>query len=318
MRVEIIVLFGLFIWGCQPTAERSVEEQSRSKPKVSFTFDDGITTDVLHYAFEDWNEMILSSLREAGLQAAFFVTGANKRDEKGKFLLRSWSNQGHLIANHTFTHPSFNSDERTVAYFETELLKTDEVISSYDTYTKLFRFPYLKEGKTEEKIEGYRAVLKQHDYKNGHVTIDASDWYVNSQLIKYLGQEDPDTAVVTKYRAFYLDHILERARFYDSLAYQLTERHIHHTLLLHHNLTSALFLTDLMARFKAEGWELVPASKAFEDEFFDYQPTTNPAGESLVWSIAKESGNYEDLLRYPAEDSQYEIPKMKAVGLQIR
>lgn len=41
----------------------------------------------------------------------------------------------------------------------------------------------------------------------------------------------------------------------------------------------------------------------------------NPAGESLIWSLAKESGKYEDELRYPAEDSRYEIPKMKELGI---
>lgn len=63
---------------------------------------------------------------------------------------------------------------------------------------------------------------------------------------------------------------------------------------------------------------MVDADLAFQDDFFNYIPSTNPAGESLVWSRAKETGEYEDLLRYPAEDSQYEIPKMKAFGLQIQ
>lgn len=318
MKVEILILIGLLLGSCQPSKDRTTEELPESKPKVSFTFDDGITTDILHYPFEDWNEMILSSLREEELTAAFFVTGRNKQDAKGRFLLDCWSKEGHLIANHTFTHPSFHSDERTAEDFEEELLKTDQLIASYDTYTKLFRFPYLKEGKTKEQIEGYRAVLQQHDYRNGHVTIDASDWYVNSQLISYMRQEEADTTEIDKYRSFYLQHILERANFYDSLAYALTDRHIPHTLLLHHNLTSALFLSDLIAKFKEVGWEVINADEAFQDPFFNKVSGTQPAGESLVWSLAKETGEYEAILRYPAEDSQYEIPKMEKFGLQIR
>lgn len=318
VKVEILILFGLLLWSCQPAEDQTAEEQPKSKPKVSFTFDDGITTDILDYPFEDWNEMILASLRKEDLTAAFFVTGRNKQDVKGRFLLDSWSKEGHLIANHTFTHPSFHNEERTVEDFEEELLKTDKVISNYNTYSKLFRFPYLKEGKTKEKIEGYRAVLKQHGYRNGHVTIDASDWYVNSQLIKFMRQEGADTTEIAKYKDFYLQHILERANFYDSLAYQLTDRHIPHTLLLHHNLSSALFLGDLITKFKEEGWEVVNAAEAFQDPFFAKVPGTKPAGESLVWSLAKETGEYEGILRYPAEDSQYEIPKMEKFGLLIR
>jgi len=84
---------------------------------------------------------------------------------------------------------------------------------------------------------------------------------------------------------------------------------------LHHNLTSALFLGDLIQKFKEEGWSVINADTAFQDEFFKEIPETNPAGESLVWSLAKATGKYESILRYPAEDSRYEIPKMKKLGL---
>lgn len=95
----------------------------------------------------------------------------------------------------------------------------------------------------------------------------------------------------------------------------MNKRHISHTLLLHHNLSSALFLDDLIQKFKEEGWEIMNADIAFQDKIFQRNPQVNPAGESLIWSLAKESGNYEGKLRYPAEDSRYEIPKMKKFGL---
>jgi hypothetical protein len=40
-----------------------------------------------------------------------------------------------------------------------------------------------------------------------------------------------------------------------------------------------------------------------------------PAGESLVWALAKEAGGFDDRLRYPGEDSTYEIPRMDAMLL---
>ena len=321
MKIKIVLLFALTIFSCQPnsnTKEKtdiSKNETEENKPKVSFTFDDGITRDIVNYKFKDWNEMILSSLEEENLSAVFFVTGSNKLNKKGKYLLESWSKKGHLIANHTYTHPNFNSEKISTKDFEEELVKTDKVISEYDTYTKLFRFPYLKEGNTGEKISGYRNVLNKHGYKNGHVTIDASDWYVNGELIKYLRGEKNDKSKIKKYKEYYLQHILERAVFYEDLSYKLTNRHINHTLLLHHNLTSALFLDDLIQRFKDEGWDVINANEAFQDKFYKKVPITIPAGESLVWSLAKETGKYESILRYPAEDSRYEIPKMKKFGL---
>ena len=322
MKRGIFLLVTLFVFSCQPNTEPKEKTASTSRnlelpsqPKVSFTFDDGITRDLATYKFEHWNEMILSALEEEGLTAVFFVTGSNKLDEKGKELLKTWSERGHVIANHTFTHPNFNSEKVSVEDFERELLRTDKVISEYATYARLFRFPYLKEGNTEEKILGFRSVLKKHGYKNGHVTIDASDWYINGELIKCIQKKGINAPEIEKYKAFYLQHILERANYYESLSYRITDKNIPHTLLLHHNLTSALFLDDLIKRFKDEGWEVIDADVAFQDEIFASVPQVNPAGESLIWSLAKESGKYEDELRYPAEDSRYETPKMKKLGI---
>lgn len=286
-----------------------------NRPKVSFTFDDGITTDILNYPFKQWNQMILSSLDEAGVKSVFFVTGANKYDQKGKFLLQSWNDKGHSIANHTFNHPSFHSENLSVKDFEKELLDTDTIISKYSNYQKLFRFPYLKEGTTRDKIDGIRNVLSKHGYKNGYVTIDASDWYINGRLIKKIKKLGIDKAEVSKFKDYYLEHIMDRANFYETISYELTSRNIDHTLLLHHNLTSALFLEDLIARFKEEGWEIIDAPTAFKDNIFETLPSRVPAGESLIWSMAKESGKYENSLRYPAEDGRYEESKMDSLGL---
>ncbi|HMC00399.1 MAG TPA: hypothetical protein VKN14_05095, partial [Flavobacteriaceae bacterium] len=145
------------------------------------------------------------------------------------------------------------------------------------------------------------------------VTIDASDWYVSSRLTKRL-KENLEVNV-SGYRDYYIDHIYDRALFYDSLATQLTNRKIPHTLLLHHNLTSALFLDDLITHFKNKGWEVINANQAFKDSIYNNEPNTIPAGESLIWALAEQSGKYDDILRYPAEDSQYEKEAMDGLGL---
>jgi hypothetical protein len=101
--------------------------------------------------------------------------------------------------------------------------------------------------------------------------------------------------------------------YYEKLAYDLTGRHVHHTLLLHHNLAAALFTDDLIALFRAKGWAIEDAEAAFKDEIFQSMPANVPAGESLIWALAKQTGQYE--LRYPAEDESYERARMDALGL---
>jgi peptidoglycan-N-acetylglucosamine deacetylase len=280
---------------------------------VSFTFDDGVTTDMAGYPFDKWNAMLLEHLDSAGVKVVFFVTGANKRDEKGKSLLKSWNDHGHKIGNHTFTHPNYNSKEISFERYKREFLRTDSVIKGYDNYIRLFRFPYLKEGDTKKKVDLFRALMKEHSYKNGHVTIDASDWYIDSRLRKRL-KENP-AADLEPFRQFYLKHLFDRAVYYDDLAFQLTGRHIKHTLLLHHNLAAALFFGDLVKMFRDKGWKIIDAEDAFKDEIFQAVPTSVPAGESLIWALAKESGKYDAILRYPAEDSAYEKETMDRLGL---
>lgn len=321
--LQIAIIYSLFIMlsGSESMIpgrtekDRGIRTKMNDRPIVSFTFDDGITNDLAGFKFEDWNAMILSHLESEDLKAVFFVTGNNKQDDKGQFLLKSWNDKGHRIGNHSFSHPNFNSEENTARVFESELMKTDAIISTYKNNSKLFRFPYLKEGKDLVKVDSIRAILAANHYQNGYVTIDASDWYINARLIKKINKTGIEKTEINKFRNFYLQHILERAEYYEKLSVELNGRHINHTLLLHHNLTSALFLGDLMKAFREKGWILVDAEKAYEDPVFKKIPDPDYAGESLIWSMAKQSGNYEGMLRYPAEDSKYEKDKMDSLGL---
>lgn len=282
-----------------------------AQPTISFTFDDGSTSDLANYTLEDWNNLILDKLDNAGIKAIFFVKTDDKATVKGRYLIDSWDKRGHGIANHTFSHPNFNKDEINADDFREELLKADSLIKTYDNYVKLFRFPYLKEGGTQLEISNIRQIMQNNGYRNGYVTIDASDWYIDSRLRKRLKQNPKPNIEV--FKDFYLEHLFERATYYENLSFKLTERHIRHTLLLHHNLAAALFLDDLIKMFKSKGWNVISAEEAYRDPIFGQIP--NHAGESLIWALAKDSGKFENLLRYPAEDGKYEKEKMDRLGL---
>jgi hypothetical protein len=74
-------------------------------------------------------------------------------------------------------------------------------------------------------------------------------------------------------------------------------------------------LEDLLETFRSNGWKLVDAGHAFADPIFAEAPLIVPAGEGILWGLAKASGKCEDLLRYPAESDVYEKPAMDALGL---
>ncbi len=279
--------------------------------KISFTFDDGSIGNRPNYTFETWNEMLLKKLENAQVEAMFFVTGKNIPGSKGKYLLKSWDEKGHKIGNHTFNHLNYSTDDFSFEDFKDDFIRNDVFIKGYANYCKFFRFPYLKEGNTPQKIDSARAFLREQNYRNGHVTIDASDWYIDSRLLKRL-RKDPK-ADLSKYREFYLNHIWEKAQYYEKLSLAINGRPVSHTLLLHHNLTAALFIDDLIAMFKSKGWEIVPVSEAYKDPI--YKIKTSYAGESLIYALARDHKDYKKLLRYPAEDSKYEKGKMDKLGL---
>jgi len=120
---------------------------------------------------------------------------------------------------------------------------------------------------------------------------------------------------IAPYRDYLIAHLLDRAAFYRQLALDVLGRDIRHTLLMHFNPLNAVVLPEVMNAFETAGWQWIDASLAFEDAVFRSQPQTLPAGESLVWALAKETGRFEDRLRYPGEDDVYEKPKIDALGL---
>lgn len=283
----------------------------RNRRAVAVTLDDFNVFDTPTLSGEARNEAILGALSEYKLRAVMYVSARYVDDPARMRLLRRWDERGHLIGNHTYSHPHYPS--KTFEEFTRDVLRAEQVLKVLPRYRKLFRFPYLKEGNTPAQRDRMRAFLKGRGYRNGHVTIDASDWYVDQRLRDRL-KRDP-RAATAPYRDFYLAHVRERALFYDDLARRVLGRPVRHTLLLHHNVLNAMFLGDLLGMFRREGWRLLDADDALADAVYEQEPRTAPAGESLIWALAKQTGKYENLLRYPGEDGEYEKPRMDALGL---
>lgn len=287
---------------------------TRDRPEIAITIDDFNWNKSVRLVPEERNRAILGALKLHGdLKAALFVAGKHADNEKGKSLLGEWDRAGHLIGNHSYSHKYLNSSKVATEVYTADILKCEEVIKTFPHFQKLFRFPYLKEGETAAKRDAIRAFLKQHGYRIGHVTIDASDWAVDDRLSARLSK-DPGVDL-GPYRDFYLGHMWERALYYDDLAQKVLGRNVKHTILMHYNLLNALFLGDLLDMFKSKGWKLIDAADAFKDPVFFAEPKIVPAGESIIWAMAKETGKFNKVLRYPGEDSEYENAKMDKLGL---
>ncbi|MFI5142598.1 MAG: polysaccharide deacetylase family protein [Thermoanaerobaculales bacterium] len=284
-----------------------------SRPQVAVTMDDPKVDGAPTMGATEINRRILGHLERHRIKAALFVCGMRVDNPDGKRLLGEWNDAGHTLGNHSYSHWYLPSEKITLAAFCGDIARGEAVVSGFSHFRKIFRYPFFKEGDTVEKRDGVRRFLTERGYRVGRATVDASDWAIDRRLVARL-RKDP-TADLQPYREFYLAHIWERARYYDDLALQVLGQRPRHTVLVHHSLLNALFLGDLLEMFRARGWESISAEAAYRDPVYSRQPMTLPAGESLIWALAKETGRFEGQLRYPGEDDVYENPKMDKLGL---
>jgi hypothetical protein len=78
------------------------------------------------------------------------------------------------------------------------------------------------------KSSSLRSFLQARGYRVGRATIEASDWAIDARLEKRT--ETEPHADLTGYRDFFLQHIRERAQFYDSLSRHILGRPLRHTV----------------------------------------------------------------------------------------
>ena len=282
-------------------------------PQISITMDDFNWQNAVFQSAAERNKSILNTLSAHSIKAALFVIGRNVERDEGKQLLSEWDKAGHLIGNHTYSHQNLNSQSMSAEVYTEDILRAETLLKNFSRFQRYFRFPMLKEGDTAAKRDSVRSFLTKQGYRVGHVTIDTSDWIITSRLSERLAK-DP-TANTKPYRDFYLEHMLDRAQYYDSLAVRLLGRRVKHTLLVHYNLLNGLYLNDLIEMFRSKGWRWIDAAEAFTDPVFSEKPNLLPAGESIVWALAKANGTIAKTLKYPAEDGDVIAEEMKKRGL---
>ena len=308
-RRSVIAGLGAFamLAGC---ATSSATRRLRA-PGIAITIDDFDLSDTPLMTGEVRDVAIRTALQRHRIRAAGFVAGKFVDATFAPRVLQQWANDGHLLGNHSFSHRYFNGADPNALIVD--ILRCEPLLSGYATFQRLFRFPYLAEGRTAEGRDAMRSLLSTHGYRNAHVTIDTSDWYIDNRLKARLNTNP--RADVTPYRNYYLNHLWERANYYDGLAKSIFGHSIDHTILLHHRLTTGLFLDDALTMFRQRGWRLVDAADAFTTPPFEQMPSALPAGQSLLWALAKSDARLADNLRYPGEDGIYQVPAMDALEL---
>jgi peptidoglycan/xylan/chitin deacetylase (PgdA/CDA1 family) len=132
---------------------------SIKEAKVALSFDDGPDN--------NYTVKILDILKKHKVPATFFVIGS--RCELYPDVVERMVKEGHLLGNHTWSHPNIIKLSNKEAL--KEVTKTDKIIKKYAKYSPiLFRSPY---GSLDrEKVEFFR----DKGYKIISWNIDSLDW----------------------------------------------------------------------------------------------------------------------------------------------
>ena len=277
---------------------------------IGITFDDGLDPSRERRA-AGWNARILRALEKQQVHAMVFPSLKHIGGAAGLPLIERWAAAGHAVGNHTATHRSLAANDVSLQEFIDDVQRADEALHGLPTWVPMLRFPYLKEGDSLDKRDGMRAWMGEHGYRSAPVSIDTSDWYYNQRYLAL--QAAGRSEAVRRLTRAYLRHLLDRATYYDTLAREVLGRSPAHVLLLHVNAINAATLPAVIEAFRNKGWHFVAARTAFDDALYRMQPDTLPAGESIVWALAKQRG--VEGLRYPAEDAAYEKPLLQRQGI---
>lgn len=297
MRVLFIIL--LFV---------SLSGQPLLAQEIAITFDDAPTSSSTIFEGMDRTTRIIEQLRSAGVPEVLFFVITKQIDSVGQARLHRYTGAGHRIANHTQSHQWIH--RMGCKNYLDDISKAHELLRTMPGYVPLFRYPFLDEGRSRPVRDSIRNHLDSLGLKNGYVTIDNYDWYINTLV----NRAKTENAAIDydKLRDFYIEHIWNSIRFYDAIAQRAIGRSPKHVLLLHENDLSAMFIGDLIRYLREQGWKIISPTEAFTDPIAEVIPDVLFNGQGRVGAIAFSMGIPAKELVQESEDEEWLAREIKA------
>jgi peptidoglycan-N-acetylglucosamine deacetylase len=265
-----------------------VSTPAHAQKRIALTFDDVPRDAGAFFSPEQRTTKLIAALKQARVkQVAFFVNPGNlaKPDgQGGDRRIAAYVAAGHVIANHSFSHPSLS--KLTPEAYLADIDMATDWLKGRKGYRPWFRFPFLNEGRSDKaKRDAIRVGLAARGLRNGYVTVDASDWNMENLTIAATKAGKPINMAAL--RDYYVTLHVEAADFYDGLARQTIGRSPAHVILLHETDMAAMFIGDLVAALRKDGWEIIAADKAYRDPIgkvvYDTPSAQGTLTEMMAW-----------------------------------
>ncbi|WP_417622708.1 polysaccharide deacetylase family protein [Parasphingorhabdus sp.] len=283
-----IVLFAFFRpdhFAAVPVSEAA--PASRPDKRIAFSFDDAPRSAGAFLDPDERPRLLIEALETAGIeQAAFFINpGRITAHDNDAADIAAYARAGHVLANHTASHSKLSAVSSAV--FLADIDAAETWLRDKPNYRPWFRFPFLDEGrKNRAKRDRIRAGLKRRGLMNGYVTVDASDWYLEDMAVAATnaGRLMDWNAL----RDLFVESYVQSARFSDELAWRTLDRAPVQMILLHETDMAAMFVDDLAAALKRDGWTIVTADEAYRDPIAHMEPDVDFADGTRIQMLAAE------------------------------
>ena len=255
------------------------------------------------------HQNILEAFDAVGHKAAGFVTGAFVESDWGRTVVQDWLDAGHVIANHTWSHPHAN--EISTSDYLANIQRNQDYLDGVDGTSNYFRFPFLDDGRDRvQQVELFQGVDKI-GLLNAPVTIDTIDWFTSSRLETALRQ-NPNLDILP-YKDYYIRKCVTLSNHWNDVARALGFVSLPHQTLIHHNVLNGHFLKDVLLALKADGWSFIDASEALA--FQDFHPIPSEPTRGRNWLTLKSLEAKVETSPYPEQYREFGRKTMDALGL---
>ena len=299
MRFMLIVLA---LAAASPAHAVSQPSEQPAMKRIALSFDDAPRGNGALMSGDERAGVLLETLRVANTgPVVFFVVTGHLTMPGGRQRIERYAEAGHFIANHTHSH-TWLSKTDTGEYLQ-DIDKAESLLDGFSNRRAWLRFPFLDEGTPGTKRDAVRAGLQERGLMNGYVTVDNYDWYLDAKWKQAVNEgRDIDMDAL---RTVYVEMLLGAIAFYDDVAINAIGRSPVHMLLLHENDIAALFVGDLVAALRNDGWEIVSPEAAYADPINDIVPETLMTRQGHIGALAVDAGLDPQTLTHRAiEESQ--------------
>ena len=211
---------------------------------------------------------LLAVLAKHRIRAVGLVTWAQVREPRDRRFLEQWLAAGHELGNHSDRHLDYTTTDTTayIADVESGRKQLAAFLAEHDRKLRFFRFPFLREGDTPEKLQAMRRYLARSGQRNLPVTIDNEDWAFEAGWVE--ARRRGDAAARDSIAAEYQSQLRLEVRDHEARGDGLFERQTPQILLLHANEIGTAQWDGLFSWLVRSGHRFASADEVLADAAF--------------------------------------------------